>query len=75
LSIGWETAAQYVSLEVEHGVLVQPAELFRVSPDLLLGREIEEDEWLREATSVLADVPQKSRAPVLDSASGQRIDN
>jgi transcriptional regulator with XRE-family HTH domain len=73
-----EVSLDYVSL-LERGqrapalgVLVQIAEIFRVSVDEVLGRGQDPDDWLREATSVLGSIPQKSRGVVLAMLRGAR---
>lgn len=47
------------------GVLVQIAEIFRVSVDEVLGRDGEPDDWVREASGLLASVPTRVRGIVL----------
>lgn len=47
------------------GVLVQLAEIFRVSVDEVLGRDGEVDDWIREATGLLGSVPPRVRSVVL----------
>jgi transcriptional regulator with XRE-family HTH domain len=47
------------------GVLVQIAEIFKVSVDEVLGRDAEADDWLREATGLLGSVPPRVRSIVL----------